>query len=225
MEIMHPDTPYTPWISMQPQLCYPAAARLLEMPPALAVGSVTLPDPARPLLCSASPHMHASRPPGCKDACVSWCPNLAPSPGGSTAEALPGIPKSGFALGGQELGGLTPIGRACQHYTVGSGAAEGQRERRGQRKAEGLIQGGCSRFGGCPGGASPLSWLGAARGCRGAGGDRRAPARLLVEHCLLLPLERAGTSHAPLSPSQVPPPRCPCAPWQGRGWAAPSRPS
>ena len=66
--------------------------------------------------------------------------------------------------------------------------------------------------------------MGAARGCRGPGGDRRATARLIGERCPLLPVERAGTSHMLLSPSQVPPPRCPCPPCQGRGWAAPSQP-
>lgn len=64
--------------------------------------------------------------------------------------------------------------------------------------------------------------MGAVRGCREPGGDRRATARLPGEYCPLLSLERAGTSHVLLSPSQVPPPCYPCPPCEGRGWAAPS---
>lgn len=137
MEIMHPDTLYTPWISMQPRLCYPAAARLLEVPLVLAVVSITLPNSARLLLCGASPHVHASRPPGCKDARVSWCPNLAPSPGGSTVEALPGIPKSGFALAGQELGGSPPSAELASTTWRGEAPWKDSKRGEGRRKQRG----------------------------------------------------------------------------------------
>lgn len=74
-------SPYTPGTSMQPQPRYPTAAWLLEVPLALAVGSVTLPSSAQLLLCGASPYVHKSWPPqlqGCLCLLVSSPGPFAP---------------------------------------------------------------------------------------------------------------------------------------------------
>lgn len=84
--------------------------------------------------------------------------------------------------------------------------------------------GGCGSFGGCPGGAIPRPEQ-AQRVLRAGAGDRRATARLPGGHCLSLPVERAGTSHTLLSPSQAPPPRCPCGRAEGGQPRRPAHPS
>lgn len=177
MEIMHPNTSYTPWIrTVLPCSCTAAGDATCAH---AGVRNTSRPSTAAALLGQAPrARILTPRLRGCL--WYSWCPNLAPSPSGSMAKALPGIPKSGFSLGGQELGGggVTPIGRACQHCTAGSGAMEGQRERRGQSKAEGLIPGAAAISGAAE--EEPVPVLSEHSGCyawvqgtwRGQGGPR-----------------------------------------------------
>lgn len=97
-----------------------------------------------------------------------------------------------------------------------SSAVEGQRERRGQRKAEGLIPGAAAALGAAQ--EEPVPVPREHSGCRGPGRDGRTMVTLPGGgHCPLPTSERANASHLLPSSSQVPPPRRPCPPARAEG--------
>lgn len=116
-ETTHPDTPHTPWISVRPHDC-----AALEMPPALAVGSVTHPH------CFAVPAPACTHPdhpphPRLQGRLCLLVSKPAPFP---RREHSRGITGNSQIQVFPESGGVTPMGRACRYCPAGSGAAEGE---------------------------------------------------------------------------------------------------
>lgn len=216
MEIMHPNTSYTPWIrTVLPCSCTAAGDATCAH---AGVRNTSRPSTAAALLGQA-PRARILTPRLARMLVVLLVSKPGPFPQWEHGQGItrnsqiwvfPGWAGVGGWGGHPHRQSLPALhgGEWCHGRTAREARAE---------QSRGADTGGSSNFGGCRGGASPCPERAQWVLCVGAGdleGTRRATVRLLWGRCPLLPLERAGSSHVLLSPSQVPPPR--------RGWAAPS---